>query len=297
MTKIGKIKKIHSPSKHEYLKTVFILVISGLAIIFIGSGFKNDTIWIEVFHGVGGALIGIGLVEVVHENFTAKHVRAEFQILGDFLEKGAERICTSEEITLEVPNIIRSTKFIKVLGIGNSWLLKDSNLNLLKKHLNDGKSAKILIPNPLSIEIIERYKNDEPATFELDLGGLAEFAIDWYELMKEYESLEVRLYDGYPVVNMSVYQDYLFASPVLFKRRGKDSLTAVFKRPSKGSSIYEENFDNLFELGSNDISEDYINLISGMIKKGLFKEEIYVITDKLKERLSEEFINIIADKL
>ena len=192
-----------------------------------------------------------------------------FKFWAIFLDKGIERICTSDEISTRTPTILQSTTVFKVLGIGNSWLVENPKLlDILIGKLEDGKEAKILIPDPLSEEIIERYNNDEPNTFEKGLPGLARLAISWYMMMQQYKNLQVRLYDGYPVVNMSIYDNYIFVSPVLYKRRGKDCLTAVFRRPSSGSSIYEGHFDDLFKTGSYDITSDYIDQISNKLKDG-----------------------------
>ena len=260
---LAKKRNVNIPPKYKFWITASILFVIGIAIIIIGIYFDAESIWRIFFHAIGGAVISLALVDVLHEISVAKHVRSEFLILGDFLDKGIERICTSDEVTKTTQDILDKTTRFKVLGIGNTWLLTTSNLNKLKKICNKGVQVEVLIPDPLSQEIAERYLNDEPESIVLDLNGLADNVIKWYEFMKDDEyggNLKVLLFDDYPVINMSIYDDRVFVSPVLYKRRGKDCLTAVFKQPSIASNMYIEHFDELFRKGREITEEKLIEL-------------------------------------
>lgn len=291
MTSAIEKNSVFIPPKNVFALTAFVLGITGIALIFIGNTFDSDSIWRTISHALGGAIISLGLVEVLHEFFVAKQVRAEFQILGDFLDKGIKRMCTSEEADRLSPELLRSSKVFKVLGIGNKWLVDGPCREILIKRIKEGREAQILIPDPTSQEIAERYLNDEPDTFELGLSGLAERAINWHKLVTEYGSnLEVRLYDDYPVVNMSIYDNCVFVSPVLYKRRGKDCLTTVFRSPSIGSAYYVEHFDGLFNKG-NEITPQKIDELYNLIKVIQSKDSEYWKQQLKKYKGSKAWIN------
>lgn len=71
--------------------------------------------------------------------------------------------------------------------------------------------------------------------------------------------MNIRVYNRYPVVTVTIYDRKILVSPVLFKRRAKDSMTAIYRKPSSGAEIYEEHFDKVFELGSSEITPEYID--------------------------------------
>ena len=147
------------------------------------------------------------------------------------------------------------TEALKVIGIGLSWLLRGDNRKSLERLLSGGASVNILIPDPCAGEIVERYQNDEPPDFELGLQGLAERARQWADFAKTYRSLSVRICNRYPVANVTIFDRRVLVSPVLYKRRAKDSFTAIFRRPSEAAAIYEDHFKQLFEHGSRLLDE------------------------------------------
>jgi len=251
-------EKIPLPSVKSFWVIAAILTVVGLALIFIGLAFASDSVWRVVFHAVGGAVIGLGWVEVLHEWAVAKKVREEFLVLGDFIEKGIERVCTGEEIAEEGRRELSNTKSLKVIGIGVSWLVKDDNYIRLQEMLENKYPVRVIIPDPCAREIIERYANDEPPEFDLGLSGLAARIKTWYNLSKKYDTLEVRVYTRYPVANVTIYDDHLYVAPVLYKRRAKDNLTAIFRRPSKGAEAYEDHFNKVYVHGSLELNDAYL---------------------------------------
>lgn len=254
--------RIPLQSPLAFIGLALALTATGLVFIFSGFYFAADSIWRVVLHAFGGAVISLGWVEVLHEWSVARKVRAEFMVLGDFIEKGIERVCTGEEIADLGRAELSQSRSLKVIGIGISWLLKGANRERLSNMLSDGHPIQVLIPDPLSREIIERYSTDEPADFELGLPGLAGRVHDWNALAKKHTSLKVRIYDRYPVANVTILDDHVYVAPVLFKRRAKDNLTAIFRRPSKGAAAYEDHFDKVFTQGAAEITREYLELLT-----------------------------------
>lgn len=249
--------RISTPSKLGFL--LLAAALSGLGAILIAAGFAfpGDSTWRVVFHAVGGAVVSLGCVEVLHEISVARKVRAEFLVLGDFIEKGISRVCTGEEIGELGSSNLKATKSIAVLGIGLSWLFRDPNRVEFERILQSGREARILVPDPTSREIEERYEHDEPPDFEIGLPGLAERLRSWRTLSAKYPRLQVRAYTRYPVANVTIFDKVVLVAPVLFQRRAKDNLTAVFRRPSSGSVNYEDHFNKVFQNGSKELTIEF----------------------------------------
>jgi hypothetical protein len=186
-------------------------------------------------------------------------VDATTRLVRDWDEKGVERVCTEAEIGAISAIELQRTSSLKVIGIGHGWLLKGEKYLALETLLSRQATVQLLIPDPFSSQIRERYDKDEGEGHELDIPELAGLVLKWKTEMGKHPSLSVRLYDRYPMMNVSVYTNRVFASPLLYKRRGKDGLTFVFRRPSIGADIYEGHFDKVFDSDSTkSISEDYI---------------------------------------
>lgn len=178
--------------------------------------------------------------------------------MGDFIEKGIERVCTGDEIAEVGREELTSSKLLKVIGIGTSWLVTGSNHERLLEMLENKLPVQVLVPDPCAREIIERYEKDEPPEFELGLSGLADRLRHWDSLRKRYGTLNIRAYHRYPVANVTILEHHVYVGPVLYKRRAKDNLTAIFRRPSKGAEVYEDHFNNILESGSVEITEAFM---------------------------------------
>lgn len=188
----------------------------------------------------------------------AMKVEATSLLVRDWDEKGVERVCTEHEAGSLSSRELEATDSLKVIGIGNGWLLKGEQFSRLQRLLDRGAPVKILIPDPISPLIRERYDKDEPDTHQLNLTKFASLVMQWNELQLAHKTLSVRVYNRYPMMNVSVYKDRILASPILYRRRGKEGLTFVFRRPSVGAEIYEGHFDKIFESGSSEVSQAYL---------------------------------------
>jgi hypothetical protein len=191
-------------------------------------------------------------------NAIALKVESTSQLVRDWDEKGVERVCAESETGAISAKELETTDFLKIIGIGNGWLLKGEQHARLERLLARGASVRVLIPDPLSPQIKERYSKDEPESRQLNLAELAGLVLEWHELAQSNPSLGVRVYNRYPMMNVSVYRGRVLASPILYRRRGKEGLTFVFRRPSIGAEIYEGHFDKVYESGATEISPVYL---------------------------------------
>lgn len=176
----------------------------------------------------------------------------------DSRQKGIERICTKAESDEFGEEEMRKTDVLKVIGIGNSWLLREPHFSIFKSLLENNRPVTLLLPDPLSEAIQDRYLHDEPDSAKLNLRGLAEILLEWVELGRKYRTLTLKAYDRYPMATVSIYSHRVFASPVLYQRRGVENLTVIFRRPSIGSGTYEDHFNKVFKTGSVDITPHYL---------------------------------------
>ena len=235
---------------------------------------KNEYIR-AILNSLGGASVAVALIDVFHEYFVARSVRSQFKILSDFKLNGVERVCTAKEIEEFGKDQISKTLSFSGIGFGFQWLM-DNNQDVdgpnqiqLIRILESAQSKKvmILVPDPCSPQLRERYDKDEPNSdlysYELGLSGIAESIKKWYAIKEKYPGkIEVRVYSCYPMANVNVYDDYVFVSAVLFKRRVKDGFTIVYRRGSKGAELYENHIKNVAEERSELLTKKYIDLLN-----------------------------------
>jgi len=204
--------------------------------------------------------ISVEIGSVVQSQFDqiSSKVESTSQLVRDWDQKGVERVCSDAEIGAVSAAELEATDSLKIIGIGNGWLLEGSQHLRLERLLLQGAEVRILVPDPLSSQIRERYDKDEPDSHQLDLHKFASLVLQWRDFAARHSSLAVRVYNRYPMMNVSVYSRRVLASPILYRRRGKEGLTFVFRRPSVGSDIYEGHFDKVFETGSTEITADYL---------------------------------------
>jgi len=181
------------------------------------------------------------------------------QLVADSLEKGIEKVCTNAEIAVVGSEGLQRTTKLRVIGLGNSWLLKEpKNHQRLLQLLEARAEVIVLLPDPLSLQVRERYMIDEPSTRRLDLPELALRVLKWYQLKTAYPRMILRVVHRYPMVNVTIYDHYLFASPLLYQRRGIDNLTVMFRYPSPGAEMYEDHFNKICDSGSDNVDESYV---------------------------------------
>lgn len=266
------------------IKQTWFLVALGLGILsliffYLGATLnvkQGNEYVIAILNSLGGATLAIALIDVFHEFFVARNVRSQFKILSDFKINGVERVCSSYEINQVGYEQLQKTKTFKGIGFGFQWLLDDNHdvngpnqaeLGRILKSSNS-KSVLILLPDPCSDQIKERYGKDEPNTesyrYELGLEGISEAIKKWYGIQEKYQGkIEVRVYSCYPMANVNIYDDYIFVSAVLYKRRAKDGFTIVYRRGSKGAEIYESHIDEIVKSSSEPLTALYLSKLNG----------------------------------
>lgn len=210
-------------------------------------------------------------LQVIDEEI--KHVNP---LVEDWFLHGIEAVCGENEINEIGHKELMTTKQLKVIGLGLTWLLHNpDNHNRMKQILFEGGNevtVTILLPNPLEPLIERRVNKDEPETHSYELSDLARNIRAWYDLKNNSHhefnpnALEIKVYDTYPVVNMSIYDERLYVAPYLYKRAGVDSLTVIYRRKRDGTStvgarIYEEHFEQVYN-SSQEITPGYLALLN-----------------------------------
>ncbi len=235
-------------TKAPWIGTALLLFSLGLVGIISGNLLITGSLPAAVLRDLGIAILTLAAVEVLHEYFIARRVRDEFQILGDFMDKGVQRLCSADEITRFTEELLPGSRSLAASGLGLSWLFR-SGAKQLQDLLDSGGSAKILVPDPRATDIRSRYANSEPSErIELGLLGLTERLSQWDALLNKYPNrLDVRVYDSYPSVSVTILDRHVCVSSFLYKLRGVDSHTIIYRRPSPGAQTFEEHFRLLYD--------------------------------------------------
>ena len=237
------------PRRADYVLLAGVLTVISAFLFIAARLFPESSGGRDLFYAFAGAAITFGWIEVLHEFFVASHVRDEFKILADFVDKGIRRICTKDELKEINSDSLKDTHTLGVLGIGLSWLFDGENRQRFEQLLREKGEVRVLVPDPCSHEIIARYE-DEPTDFELGLPGLADRLRNWQSLHGTFPTLQVHVYKSYPAATLTLYDNVIFVGNVLYKQRAKDNLTAVYRRPSRAAVYYESHFSKLFLEGS-----------------------------------------------
>lgn len=271
-------KKENRIIKQTWFKVALYLMLIGFFLLYIANTIELDAskeYLRAILNSLAGAAIAVALIDVFHEYFVARDIRHQFKILSDFKQNGVERVCAQEEVNELGYELISKTNSLKAIGIGLQWLMDETeevegkNQKHLLRILNSKTSQKayILIPDPCSNQIKERYVNDEPNhkndVSMLGLKGIAGAVRKWNKLRENHkDELEVKVYHRYPMANVTIYDDYVFVSAVLYKHRAKDGFTVIYRRGSKGAQIYENHFNEVYKSGSIPLDDYYIKKLN-----------------------------------
>jgi len=190
-------------------------------------------------------------------NILSKNHELE-ELFRDAHNKGIKRILTEQEVEPMGREALSKSDNLKVIGFTSAWLVKEENDIRLKRMLNDNKQIQVIIPNPLADEIKVRYQIGEPSDKVLGRKTIAIRIITWYEQKLANNNFTLKVYDHYPTVTTTFYDDEVYVSSVLFKRQTKDNLTTVFDIDSTAGQIYLEHFNNVYIFGSADVDDEYI---------------------------------------
>ena len=259
-----------SPRENHWMLAV---LLSAAAVVLWTTGaaeFKESPVLREAMFAIAGGLFAVATVEIVHVWFVARKVQQEFALLRDLVENGIQRVCTRTEATeLGAAELARS-RSLKVVGVSLGWLDDPAVSSRLEALLIERCRIDILLPDPLAPAILERYNRDEPPEWTRGPASIAELLIRLGNKRARHSSLGVFIYDRYPVATVTVYDNLVFVSPVLFRRRGVDAPTAIYRRRSLGGEIFEKHFDAL-KSESKEATSDYLNHLRSQLPNLLSK--------------------------
>ena len=219
---------------------------------------------------IGGRLDGLASKFDVAASATEEVLDARFDevramvestadLVRDWNVKGVERVYEPDEMGRASLAALEGTQTLRILGIGNSWLLKGRHYKALTDLLSKENSAvTVLMPDPFAEAIVQRYEEDESDNKELNLKKIGGRILEWVDIREEFPVLTIRTYSRYPMMHVAIYDRRVFASPALYKARLIEGLTFSFRKHSPGAELYEEHFNRVFTSGSSEIDADYI---------------------------------------
>jgi hypothetical protein len=153
--------------KSHWLLFSVLLSLVAIVLLLVGHQAPAGSLLRYLAEVVGGALLGVAVVIVLHEFFIARRaredfalLRKEFVILGASAEKGIENVCADAKTNNEGAEDLRNTQSLSIQAIGASWLFRGANRDHFLQLLKSGRPCQVLIPDPLSPEIMKRYEDE-----------------------------------------------------------------------------------------------------------------------------------------
>lgn len=130
---------------------------------------------------------------------------------------------------IDFPNLISSCRIVRLLALAGTraGFLGDSKVR--DAFLDPARKSKItiLLANPFSAAIQERYQRDEPDTYEAGPAGIERRLVALYDLTSNLrpeaaDTIDVRVYDCYPTISVLQADDDLYSTTYGHKLRGAD---------------------------------------------------------------------------
>lgn len=156
----------------------------------------------------------------------------------DFLKKEIERFTNQYSGVLEVLpsnhtisfiDLVSQCQLIRILTLSGTKLgeLGDTRLKSMLQSLPSNTKVTILLGNPFSKNIIERYEKDEPENYETGLEGINRRLVFLYTLFKEIpktkkKNITIKVFDNYPTLSILQADDDLYSANYGYKLRGGD---------------------------------------------------------------------------
>jgi hypothetical protein len=264
--------KITVPSKYSFLQVALLLTIIGAAIIAIGIPLQNSVAK-TLLNAFGGGTITLGWIDILHEWAVARHEREKFMILGDVIEKGIKRLSDPKERNSSGEEALKRTKELSVMGFSMDWLLNE-NLRRLEEMIAHGYEIKIMMANPLSPAVINRYNNDEPKPLRRGREGIALNINQMYHITKKSEHAVLKVFNNYPVSTVTIYDEDVYVGPVLYLQTPRDNMTTIYRRHSSGAQAYINHFNKIFEseTASTIVDQNYMRDLYNEFKNFEFVE-------------------------
>ena len=225
------------------------------------SGLLSKTRWFdqaELMVLVATAFAGLS-ISILFRN-------VQFDRILNRLESGDYEILRILENN-EYPDFIepfasaRSIDILTISGTKNAHLGDMSTLNSLFSNLKY-KRIRILLADPNSEALRQRYDNDEPETSEVGLDGLnRRLKFLHSEISKlaasDKSSIDVRVYKTYPTLNYVAVDGTFYWSVFGYKLRGSDCPRMMTMRSGLFPTFLDRQFENLF--GDSLPLEDWIS--------------------------------------
>jgi hypothetical protein len=144
----------------------------------------------------------------------------------------------------------RTVRILTISGTKNAGLGDEATINALFENLKN-KKVEILLANPNSEALKNRYRNDEPNSHEVGLEGL-KARLTWLETKREEldrryrDNVDVRVYSSYPTVNFVQVDGEYYSSVFGYKLRGSDCPITYSEQGSYHSDFLTSQFQRIY---------------------------------------------------
>ena len=205
-----------------YISVAILILDEFLRSTFSISFLKSDTKDLRISVGIAAITLFIVTIRLELNKFDKKLSNLSNKYLG-VLE-----ILPSHE-SIDFPSMLQTCSEIRILSLSGTKTISLGDSKVQEMLSDPARKAKItlLLANPYSSAIINRYENDEPESYEAGLGGIERRLLWLHKLIESLPStakrkIDVRVYDNYPVVSIVQADNDIYSSSYGFKLRGGD---------------------------------------------------------------------------
>lgn len=197
-----------------------------------------------------GIAILLFLVMSINKNFKNLNEKVIF-----FSSKNYNMIEVLQSFeSINFKDILENNKNISLLTLSGTKVasLGDSKVKDLLSSTDRKSNIKILLANPFSKAIINRYDVDEPETYEAGLEGIKRRLVWLNNIYINLPShaqkrLEIKVYDNYPVVSLLKADSDVYSTSYGYRLRGADCPRLHVKANSEYGYFLQKHFDKIFE--------------------------------------------------
>lgn len=164
---------------------------------------------------------------------------------------------TRYSIFNHIKKYIKPNTQLDICGFGLRYF-RDSQIESIKKILDDGGRIRILTVNPLSKVVQQREKdlNLISGTIRQEIFNLIEWII---LLKKEYNTrIQLRIYDSLPLDFYMKINNNIYTGPYLVGVKSEGTITSKFIKGYKGYDKYNILFNNIWNKKGTLRIEDWI---------------------------------------
>ncbi|MEO1149575.1 MAG: hypothetical protein AAFW83_01160 [Pseudomonadota bacterium] len=179
--------------------------------------------------------------------------------INDLSDETGENHISPKEFAERIRN--QSKIDILTLSGTKSVALGDERVIEALKDPSSKATIRILLANPYSEAITNRYKYDESDSYESGLSGIERKLRQLHSILMENpgvrEKVEIRVFGNYPTVSIARFDDDFYSSVYGYKLRGSDCPKIHAKHGTPYADFLCKHFERVYEASVS--LNDWVN--------------------------------------